>query len=56
MVWREEEILATEILANILKGYGHFFMISRGRNVPTTQTIFRLMFEPHLRRSTRRSR
>src|SRR5918997_1520817 len=50
MVWREEELLATEILANITKGYGHFFMISRGRNVPTTQTIYRLMFEPHLRK------
>ncbi|HEX3356262.1 MAG TPA: AAA family ATPase [Tepidisphaeraceae bacterium] len=45
MVWREEELLATEILANILQGYGHFFMISRGRNIPTTQTIYRLMFE-----------
>jgi adenylate kinase len=50
MVWREEELLATEILANILKGYGHFFMISRGRNVQTTQTIYRLMFEPHLKK------
>src|SRR5436305_1119034 len=47
MVWREEELLATEILANITRGYGHFFMISRGRNIPTTQTIFRLMFESH---------
>src|SRR6266516_3290142 len=47
MVWREEELLATEILANILQGYGHFFMISRGRNVPTVQTIHRLMFENH---------
>src|SRR6266550_4220568 len=47
MVWREEELLATEMLANILKGYGHFFMISRGRNIMTTQTIFRLMFETH---------
>ena len=45
MVWREEELLATEMLANILKGYGHFFMVSRGRNIMTTQTIFRLMFE-----------
>jgi hypothetical protein len=44
MVWREEELLATEMLANILKGYGHFFMISRGRDVPTTQTVHRLMF------------
>src|SRR3989440_6776270 len=46
MVWREEELLATEMLANILKGYGHFYMVSRGRNILTTQTIFRLMFEP----------
>ena len=45
MVWREEELLATEILANILRGYGHFYMISRGRSIPTTQTIYRLMFE-----------
>ncbi len=45
MVWREEELLATEILANITRGYGHFFMISRGRNVPTNHTIYRLMFE-----------
>jgi adenylate kinase len=46
MVWREEETLATEIIANITRGYGHFAMISRGRSVPTTQTIYRLMFEP----------
>lgn len=45
LVWREEELLATEIVANIARGYGHFFMVSRGRNVPTTQTIYRLMFE-----------
>src|SRR5213078_4454777 len=45
MVWREEELLATEILANITRGYGHFYMISRGRDIPTTQTIYRLMFE-----------
>jgi len=50
MVWREEELLATEILANITRGYGHFFMISRGRNVPTTQTIYRLMFEPKMKK------
>src|SRR6476660_8749785 len=46
MVWREEETLATEIIANITRGYGHFAMISRGRSVPTTPTIYRLMFEP----------
>src|SRR4028119_2432642 len=47
MVWREEELLATEIIANITRGYGHFAMVSRGRNVATTDTIYRLMFEPH---------
>jgi adenylate kinase len=46
MVWREEELLATEILANVTRGYGHFFMISRGKDLPTTQTIYRLLFEP----------
>src|SRR4028119_2292546 len=50
MVWREEELLATEILANITKGFGHFYMVSRGRNIPTTQTIYRLMFERERKR------
>ncbi len=45
MVWREEELLATEIIANIARGYGSFFMVSRGRNVLTAATIYRLMFE-----------
>jgi adenylate kinase len=51
MVWREEELLATEILANILAGHGHFFMLSRGRGAPAIQTLFRLMFEPHRRKA-----
>lgn len=51
MVWREEELLATEILANITRGYGHFYMVSRGRNIPTTQTIYRLMFEPQRKKA-----
>lgn len=51
MVWREEELLATEILAKILRGYGHFYMISRGRNIGTTQTIYRLLFEPHRKKA-----
>jgi adenylate kinase len=46
MVWREEELLATEILANVLRGYGHFYMVSRGRRELTTQTMLRLMLEP----------
>ena len=50
MVWREEELLATEIIANIVKGYGHFYMISRGRTILTAPTIYRLMFEPQRKR------
>ena len=51
MVWREEELLATEILANITKGYGHFYMISRGRNISTAHAIYRLMFEPRRKKA-----
>jgi adenylate kinase len=51
MVWREEEVLATEILANITRGYGHFFMVSRGRHVPTVETIYRLLFERQRKRA-----
>jgi hypothetical protein len=50
MVWREEELLATEILANILKGYGHFYMISRGRKVMTAETVYRLLFRKDLKK------
>ncbi len=46
MVWREEENLATEIISNILRGHGKFFVLSRGREVATTQTLYRMMFEP----------
>src|SRR5256885_7721019 len=46
MVWREEELLATEIIANITKGFGHFFMLSRGRSSTTIATVYRLLFEP----------
>src|SRR6185312_759337 len=51
MVWREEELLATEILANMLCGYGHFYMVSRGRREMTTQTITRLLFEPRRKKA-----
>jgi adenylate kinase len=50
MVWREEEVLATEIIANILRGYGHFFMVSRGREKSTHGTIYSLLFQPQRKR------
>jgi adenylate kinase len=50
MVWREEELLATEIIANITRGYGHFFMMSRGRANLTTNTMYRLMFQSRMKK------
>jgi adenylate kinase len=51
MVWREEELLATEILANIARGYGHFYMLSRGRSAGSALTLFRLIFQPQRRKA-----
>ncbi|MCC6241093.1 MAG: AAA family ATPase [Phycisphaerales bacterium] len=51
MVWREEELLATEILANILKGYGHFFMLSRSLNRRALPILHRLLFEPKTKKA-----
>ena len=51
MVWREEELLATEIIANITQGFGHFFMVSRGRGAMSTQTLYRLLFEPQRKKA-----
>ena len=58
MVWREEEILATEILAKanvrpVGKGAEQpkFFVLSRGRAPNSTaETLFRLIFRPAMKR------
>ena len=51
MVWREEEILATEILARVNPDHhGKFFVLSRGRRQPTCETLFRLLLRPKMRR------
>jgi adenylate kinase len=50
MVWREEELLATEIIANIIRGYGHFFMVSRGREHLTNGMVYSLLFQPNRKR------
>lgn len=46
MVWREEEILATEILAHALGGHGRYFVLARGEDAATADSLVRLMFEP----------
>jgi len=45
MMWREEETLATEIIANILRPHNNFFIVSRGRGQMTAKTMYRLIFE-----------
>ena len=48
MVWREEEILATEMLAQAFKK--PFYIVSRGRHEMTARTMFRLVCRPGMKR------
>jgi len=50
MVWREEEILATELLADALGGRNGFYILSRGREADTIETCFRLAARPDMRK------
>ncbi|MBN1555414.1 MAG: AAA family ATPase [Phycisphaerae bacterium] len=50
MVWREEEILATELLSRIVRGHGKFFICVRGGD-DLAQTIVRLMFRPEMKKA-----
>jgi len=46
MVWREEEMLATEILAHAVCGHGCYYVLARGHQRTTAESLYRLMFEP----------
>ncbi len=48
MVWREEEILATELLSQSIPGC-KFAILSRGRHNDTRKTLFRLTCRPSLK-------
>ena len=48
MVWREEEILATEMMAQALRK--PFYIVSRGRHDTTTRTTFRLVCRPEMKK------
>ena len=50
LVWREEEILATEVLASAVRGHGCFFIFSRGNEDSTVEALYRLIFKPHIKR------
>jgi hypothetical protein len=51
MVWREEEILATELLAQIVRGHGCFYVQARGIEEPTADSLARLMFSGHSKKA-----
>lgn len=50
MVWREEEILATELLAQAMGCRDNFYILSRGRQNDTVETCLRLVTRPEMRK------
>ena len=50
MVWREEEIMATELLAQALGLGNRFYVLSRGRHADTVESCFRLICRPDMRK------
>jgi len=44
LVWREEEILATEVLAVVTRGHGCFYVMARGDLARSAQAMYRLIF------------
>ncbi len=50
MVWREEEIMATELAAQALGISNQFYVVSRGRHQDTTATTYRLVCRPEYRK------
>ncbi|MCJ7543892.1 MAG: ATP-binding protein [Phycisphaerae bacterium] len=51
MVWREEEMLATELLSQIVRGHGHFYICARGDGDTTAETLMNLICRPHLKKA-----
>ncbi len=47
LVWREEEIVVTEAMADAIAGYGQAYVLSRSNARINAQAMYRLMFEPH---------
>ena len=50
MVWREEEIMATELLAQALGCGNRFYIVSRGRASDTLESCFHLICRPQMRK------
>jgi adenylate kinase len=50
MVWREEEMLATEILAKIARGHGHYYVMGRGRGPASAEAFAKLLFARRMKK------
>jgi hypothetical protein len=51
MVWREEEVLATELLSQIVRGHGHFYIMARGNDDSSAEALVRLICRPYLKKA-----
>ena len=51
MVWREEEILATELLSQIVRGHGCFYICACGEDDSAVGTFTRLLLDPKRRKA-----
>ncbi len=50
MVWREEEIMATELIAQAVGCANRFYIMARGRDRETTASALRLIAQPHVKK------
>ena len=46
MVWREEEILATELLSQIVRGHGRFYIVPLGADESAARAFAQMLFQP----------
>ena len=51
IVWREEEIIGTEMLCKGIDEKIPFYCLARGSEQETTETFYKLVFEPHGKKS-----
>ncbi len=51
LVWREEELLATEMMQRGTSAAAQFYCLARGVESPTTETFYRLAFEPQRKKA-----
>lgn len=51
IVWREEEIIGTEMLCQALDRRGSMYCLARGATQQTTETFFRLLFDRQARKA-----